>query len=511
MLAYDFVKVAAERFRDLPALVDARGTLSFSGLWQRSRRLADAFIELGVKPGDRVLAGMTNRSEWVEVEVACSLVGAVRGRINWRDSVKEWSWVLKDLAPTVVVVAPEIGETIATIRAEIGADFTILDLGPAGRYEACLAAATEKELPVVDLDAPGAAAHTSGTTGRMKAALYTHKALAARHRNALALVLENASPQSAILHVGPITHMSGLLILPGLFRGARSVMMEHFSPEEFCDVVEKERITHALLAPTIINMVTRFLKTQKRDLSSLERVFYGASPMPPAQLVAAIEAFGRPIFMQGYGSSEGGGLFNTVLYPEAHVRALLNNPARLASCGCPTPFFDVKICTEEGESVPQGEVGEIRVRGDAVSYAYWNQPEATAQSYIDGWFRSGDLGIMDEEGYITLVDRKHDMIISGGLNIYPNEVEAVLCAHPSVVEAAVVGVPDEKWGETVRAFVVLVPGQVLTLDDVQDHCRSKGLAHYKKPTSVEFLTSLPKTAVGKISRRMLRETGRPDT
>jgi fatty-acyl-CoA synthase len=217
-----------------------------------------------------------------------------------------------------------------------------------------------------------------------------------------------------------------------------------------------------------------------------------------------MEVFG-PIFLQGYGSTEGGTIYNTILYPDEHVRALEQNPARLASCGRPVPFFDVRLADDEGREVPPGEMGEVWVRGDATSVRYWNQPEATALAYEDGWFKMGDLAVRDAEGYITIVDRKNDMIVSGGLNVYPREVEDAIAAHPAVVEVAVIGVPDEKWGEAVMACITPLPGTDPTLGEIQQHCRDVGLASYKKPIHLELVDEIPKTAVGKLFRRALRE------
>lgn len=504
MFSHDLVRAAVRRFGLRPALVDRDRTLTFGQLWERIERLAFALIERGVVPGSRVVASMPNRAEWLEVEVACSLVGGIRGRLNWRDSTREWAATLDDLRPTVVVVAPAIADEIAAIRDSGDLGFHLLVVGEGGTYEVALADARPRDLPRLDPDWPAIASHTSGTTGRMKAAVYTHRAAFARHRNCLALVLENAGPDSAILHVGPVTHMSGLLIVPGLFRGARSVLLDRFTPEAFCEAVERERISHVLAAPTIIAAVTSYLEERPRDLSSLVRVMYGSSPIAPAHLRRAMQAFGGSVFMQGYGSSEGGGLFNTVLYPEDHVAALGGEEGLLTSCGRPTPFFDVRVTGEDGQEVAEEAVGELWVRGDAVSSCYWNRPELSAVTYVAGWFRTGDLGWRDARGYVTLVDRKHDMIISGGLNIYPNEVEAILVGHPSVAEVAVIGVPDARWGEMVKACVMLRPGRTVSLEELQDFCRDQGLAHYKKPLALEVLPDLPRTAVGKISRRLLR-------
>jgi acyl-CoA synthetase (AMP-forming)/AMP-acid ligase II len=507
MYVHAMIETATKRFGSSTALIDSQATRSFRELWDRSHRLAFALLERGVEPGRPIVAVMHNRNEWAEFEIAASLSGACRGRLNARDSHREWSWTLADLEPAVVVAGPEFAQALAEIRAGWTLPpFEVLVLGEGGSYEKALATAKPRPLPAFDTDLPGMAYHTSGTTGKLKAAVYTHDGLCRLHRNVLALIMDDVTPEAALLHVGPVTHMSGMLIVPSLFRGARSVMLEQFTPDAFFDAVERHAISHTILAPTIINMLTMALEEKPRDVSSLKRIYYASSPIAPAVLKRAIAAFGRPIFLQGYGCTEGGALFNAVLYPEEHVEALAHNPARLASCGRAVPFFDVDLRRPDGSPAPAGEPGEIWVRGDAVSQGYWRRPEATAESYAGGWFRTGDMATRDAEGYITILDRKHDMIISGGFNVYPHEVEDVIAEHAAVAEVAVIGVPDPKWGEAVKACVVLRPQAALRLKDLQEHCTVKGLAAYKKPLSLDILDQIPKTAVGKISRRLLRET-----
>lgn len=502
MFMHDIVESAAYRFADQVALSDNYRNLSFRDLWERANRLAWALLECGVVAGDRVVISMPNRAEFVESDVAISLIGAIRGRLNVRDSAREWQLLLDDLEPVVVICTPDIAEKLQSI--ELCRPPRFLVVGPQGNYEAALAAAQRRALPNVDPDAVGMATHTSGTTGVLKAALYTHRKLLRRHLNCLAIVMEDVTPQSVILHVAPVTHMSGHMIVPGLFRGARSVMMERFSEADFFEMVERHGVTHTLLPPTIINRLTAYREMHPGSTPTLRRILYAASPIAPAHLERAMRVFG-PIFMQGYSSTEAGGLFNTILYPEEHVRALESDRTRLLSCGRPTPFFDIRIVDDSGTDLPPGEAGEIWVRGDSVSIGYWNRPEATEAAYADGWFKTGDIAKRDEEGYITILDRKHDMIVSGGFNIYPTEVENVLVTHPSVVSVAVVGVPHDAWGEAVQACVVLKPGAELSLDSLQQHCLQAGLASYKKPLALDLVSELPSGATGKVSRRSLKE------
>jgi acyl-CoA synthetase (AMP-forming)/AMP-acid ligase II len=504
-LVHQFMESAVRRFGDAPALKDARGSLSYDQLWDRSRRLAGALHGLGVRPGDRVVALMNNRNEWVEVDNAVSMVGAIRSRLNNRDGAREFAFVLNDTSPSVIITGPEytalIEELVASGKAPAS---RVVGLGDSGDYEELLAAAEPFEPLEFSGDEPYLIFHTSGTTGHYKGALYLHRNWLATYRNILATIMGDMGPDCSLLHVGPLSHQSGILTNPALYRGARSVMMEHFDPASFFDTVEREGITHTILAPAIINALANHPGAAERDLSSLRCIYYSGSPIAPVVLRKAIEVFG-PIFLQGYGSTEGGTIYNTILFPDEHVAALQHHPARLASCGRPSPFFEVRVADEAGDEVPVGEMGELRVKGDAVSVEYWNQPEASAEMYVDGWFRMGDLAIRDPDDFITIVDRKNDMIISGGLNVYPREVEDVISAHPVVNEVVVIGVPDEKWGEAVKACVSVRSGASLSLAELQEHCKAAGLAAYKKPLSLDVVDEVPKTAVGKVFRRALRE------
>jgi acyl-CoA synthetase (AMP-forming)/AMP-acid ligase II len=502
---HEFVQSAVERFGDRTALVDDDGRRTYRELWDRSRRLAGALAGLGVRPGDRVVALMNNRNEWVEIDNAVSMLGAVRGRLNNRDSAREFAFVLNDLRPAVVLTGPEFTSVIRDLVTEQAVPpMQIVGLGPDGDYERLLAAAEPMAPRPVSTDDPYLVFHTSGTTGHYKGAVYLHRNWLAIYRNILAEIMGDVDPDCALLHVGPLSHQSGILTAPALFRGARSVMVSTFDPARVFDLIEQERITHCILAPAIINLLANHPAAEERDLSSLRRIYYSGAPIAPSVLRRAIDVFG-PVFLQGYGSTEGGTIYNTILYPDEHVAALESHPERLSSCGRPSVFFDVRLADDDGKEVPTGDMGEIWVRGDAVSQYYWEQPEATASMYVDGWFRMGDLAVRDEDGYITIVDRKNDMIISGGLNVYPREVEDVVAGHPAVAEVAVIGVPDEKWGEAVKACVSLREGASLTLAELQEHCRQAGLASYKKPLSLDVVDEIPKTAVGKLFRRALRE------
>jgi acyl-CoA synthetase (AMP-forming)/AMP-acid ligase II len=345
--------------------------------------------------------------------------------------------------------------------------------------------------------------YTSGTTGVLKAAMLTHRNWLALTRQTLMMQgLEHGSDVRRC-YAAPVTHAAGTGVLPTLVAGGLNVLLPTFDVELLLETIQRHRITDLLLVPTMINLVMAHPKLDRYDLGSLRTLTYGASPMPPERVKQALEVFG-PILVQGYGQTESTAIIST-LSKEDHVTG--GDPrkeARLASAGRPAFECEVRIVDDAGNDVAPGEVGEIVVRGPNVMAGYWRAPDLTAETLVDGWLHTRDMGRVDGQGYLYLVDRKSDMIISGGFNIYPSEVENVLYTHPAVYEAAVVPVPDEKYGEAVKAVVVLRPGAEAGEADLIAHCRAN-LASYKKPQSVDFVDELPKSPVGKILRRAVRE------
>ncbi len=503
----DFVHSAVLRHRDRVAVVDAYRSLTYRQIWDRASRLSGALMAHGVSKGDRVVVLTGNRAEWIEADLAISLAGAVRGRLNARDSVHEYGLVIQDLEPKAVIVAPAFEEPIAQVLAELGIASTcqLVVLGPSGVYERWIAETPPAKPVPVTADDLYCAIHTSGSSGRYKAAMYSHRAWLNIQRNVLAcLIGGGVASTGTFLHAGPLSHQSGVPTWALFFAGFRAVIMDRFDPDRFFSIVERERPTHTIMVPTMINMIVGDPAAKRRDLTSFASVWYSGSPMAPDHLGAALEVFG-PILLQGYGGTDSGCMYNTIFYPEDHVDALERRPERLASCGRPIPFFDIKLAKEDGAAAQPGEIGEIWVRGDAVSQGYWRRPELTSEAFTEGWFHTGDVASQDEDGFITILDRKNDMIVSGGMNVYPREVEDAIRKHPVVRDAVVVAAPHERWGEAVVACVVLVPGSTLSLNELQEHCRSVGLASYKKPLKLEVVSEMPLTAAGKPLRRQLRD------
>jgi long-chain acyl-CoA synthetase len=346
--------------------------------------------------------------------------------------------------------------------------------------------------------------YTSGTTGRPKGAMLTHRNLLAMVQMFL-LDVNPARETDVLLHAGAITHGSGMSIFHHIARGAASAFpsTRAFEPRRIFEAIQRYRATTMFLAPTMIHMLTTSGAHREYDLSSLHTIFYGGGPMYVEQQQEAVRTFG-PIFCQVFAQGEAPMVCTTL--PKGEHRAG-DDPVmqrRLGSAGRETTGVQVRVVDDSDHAVPPGTPGEIVVRGDLVMKGYWKRPDATAETLRNGWLHTGDVGHLDEDGYLYITDRKKDMVISGGANIYPREVEEVICTHPAVHEVAVIGVPDEKWGESVKALVVLRSAAQASEAEIIEHCRLR-LASYKKPTSVEFLPELPKNAYGKILKRELRE------
>jgi fatty-acyl-CoA synthase len=304
--------------------------------------------------------------------------------------------------------------------------------------------------------------------------------------------------ETRFLATTPISHAAGGMLRPVMFRGGYTRLLQGFDPETFCRTVQTERITCALMVPTILYTLLDYPGLRDYDLSSLEMLIYGAAPMLPGRLRQALEVFG-PIFVQLYGQTEAPQCIATLRKVDHDVR----HPERLASCGLPSAGLDVRLFDAGMNEVPTGMPGEICVRGPLVMEGYWKQPQATAEAFRGGWLHTGDVAIRDRDGFMTIVDRTKDLIISGGVNIYPREVEDALHSHQAVAMAAVIGVPDPKWGEAVTAFVVLKSGVCAAVDELRAHVRDRKGAPWT-PKAIHFLERLPLTGLGKIDRKALR-------
>ncbi|MEY2975858.1 MAG: hypothetical protein RIR49_2278 [Actinomycetota bacterium] len=338
--------------------------------------------------------------------------------------------------------------------------------------------------------------YTGGTTGVPKAAMLPERAVA---QTVFSVSLGWDLPKNRrYLAVAPISHAAGMLVVPTLIAGGSVTLMRGFDPAKWLETVARDRITLSLLVPTMIYAVLDHPDLDSADLSSLETIMYGASPMSPSRLVEGIERIG-PVFAQLYGQTECAGLTTSMGRDEHHV----DDVDRLSSCGQVMPGVRIAVLDDGGRPCDVGEPGEVCVQGISVMDGYWKQPELTAQTIVDGWLHTGDIGVLSPDGFLTLVDRKKDMIVSGGFNVFPREIEDVLSSHPAVSSAAVIGVPDDKWGEAVTALIVLRPGAACEPEELRGLVKDRKGAIYT-PKTIEFVDALPLTAVGKPDKKVLR-------
>ncbi|MDD0838415.1 AMP-binding protein [Curvibacter sp. HBC61] len=506
-----FLQRSARFWPDKPAVLFRDQVLTYQALEARSNQLAHALAALGLKRGDRVAIVSPNRPEIVEFECALYKLGLVKVALNARLAPSELADALSNAEPVAVAAGPEHRRMVQAAVADLnGLQHHIgFDVDPAQEpdwidYEALLAPHSTAHR-AIDLQPQDLAVlhFTSGSTGKLKAAMQTVGNRRASLRKII-LGRMHAGPGDVLALCGPITHASGMFIQPMLFQGAAILLMERFHPAEMLEAIEKHRVSICFFVPAMIHALLAEPSLRTRDLSSLRLVSYGAAPMSPSRIREAWQAFG-PVLAQGYGAAETTGGVIT-LTTEDHQRAMSGErPELLASCGRPAGESDVQVLNDAGQAVQGDEVGEICVRGDDVFAGYWRADELAAQAIdAQGWLRTGDLARVDHEGYVFIVDRKKEMLVSGGFNVYPSEVEAVLAQHPSVYEVCVIGVPDEHWGEAVKAVVVLRAGQQASAEDMMDFCRSR-LADFKRPRSVDFVDQLPKNSNGKLSRKDVRE------
>jgi long-chain acyl-CoA synthetase len=476
---------AARYYSERTALSSGGRRSTFRELHERVARLAAALSRHGFRVGDRLAILLPNESEYIELVYACAWLGVIAVPLNTRLSAIEIDHVLADASPRGLIRHSSLPAPTVRPLWERVLDEEPLDVEAGSPPD-----------PIYDPSAVFALIYTSGTTGRPKGVMLTHANILANvdHVNYWMPYREGG----VYLHAAPIFHIADF---PFMFAspafGARQVTIPKFSPRSFCETVEGERVTHTVLVPTMINLLTQFPELKQYDLSSLEVLGYGGSPMAPELVRRTRELLPNLKLIQVYGLSETG--FLTALRDQEHTES------RLTSCGRPCPGIDVRVVDESGNEIEAGRPGELVVRGANVMRSYWNNREETALAFRAGMFRTGDIGYQDADGYFYILDRLKDMIVTGGENVYSGEVEAVIYAHPAVREAAVFGIPDPQWGELVTACVVLKPGMALGADELAAHCR-RSLANYKIPRRVEFSeTELPKGGSGKILKKVLRE------
>jgi acyl-CoA synthetase (AMP-forming)/AMP-acid ligase II len=506
------------RSPDRVAVVFEGRRTTYGDLLSRSQRLGHALRLRGVAPQDRVAVLAMNCSEWFELSFVCQLNAFILATVNFRLAPPEMAYILKDSAPKVLVFEQQYADTVAALRVELPSIEHYVCIGDAPPdwalgYEALLAGGRAEGVPsagplLARDGAPSAPQpcdyalliYTSGTTGRPKGVVKTQAAtLASLEINAYNLGLR---PDSRILIIMPMFHVGAMSEASAmLYAGGTVVLHRKFEPVEVLKAIERERITHVHMAPTMVQALLDEPSIRTHDTSSLRIFNYAAAPMPVGLLKRAMMRFG-PIFMDIYGSTEAPG---TILFPHQHV--VDGDPQqvkRLGSVGQSNAITDVCIIDDDGKPCPPGIAGEILVRSEAAMAGYWNDSAATLRAMRNGWFHTGDIGYLDDQDYLFLVDRKKDMIISGGENIYCREVEEALMEHGGLQDVAVIGIPDSYWGEAVHAVAVAKPGVNVSEADLIAFVGLR-IARYKRPKSVEFVVDLPRLPSGKVMKHVLRD------
>jgi len=500
----DLIRRGAAQHGPRTAVSFGGRSLSFAEVDALSASLAHALRARGAEPGTRIALLVNNSLYSVPLDFACVKAALNRVPLNARLSLPEHVRMLQDTGCRLLVFGADLAERAAALREALpGLDCDGLDASLPGGADLIAAAAQQ---PARDPDLQVSAddviltLFTSGTTGTLKAAQHTQGSYAAICRNVL-LNLLPATPDDAMLHAASLIHASGVFVLPFWLRGGRTVILPGFEPESFLAAIERERATAINLVPTMLQMLVETPAMATCNVDALRYVIYGASPMPRPVIERAMALWGQHRFWQYYGQTEVP-LCLAVLRPEDH------HGERLGACGQPAVEVEVRLLDESGHDVAPGQPGEIAVRAPSAVAGYHAAPELTAETFKpDGWVLTRDVGVFDEHGFLFLKDRTSDMIVSGGYNVYPREVEEALLAHPAVRECAVVGLPDDKWVEAVTAVVALAPGNAESdalAAELIAHVAAR-LASYKKPQRVIFTEQIPKTAVGKLNRRALRD------
>ena len=476
---------------------------TFAAFDKATNQVANGLIALGQKPNARIGYMGMNSDRYFEVLLGAAKANTVLVGINWRLAGPEVVYVLQDAGCETMFVGAEFVPLIEAIKAHCPKLKNVIAIDGGHKswtaYESWRDGQSDKDPNLkITADDDAIQLYTSGTTGHPKGVQLTNG-------NYMAFFKSSQEAQWADFDVGdpnliamPNFHVAGANMgLTSLAQGSKGIVMKTVVPDEIFDLIEKFKIKNMFLVPAVILMLVQHPRIKTTDISSVKRMFYGASPITEELLKTAQAIFKGCGFFQLYGLTETVGA-GTALQPSDHQGALLR------SCGKPYPGLDVKVIDEHGKDVAQGSVGEIVIKGGTVMKGYWNKPEATEKSIKNGWFYTGDAGYFDKGGFLFIHDRVKDMIVSGGENIYPAEVENAIFGHAAVADVAVIGVPDDKWGEAVKAIVVLKPGQAATPEDIIAFTRSR-IAGYKLPKTVDFIEALPRNPSGKILRRELRE------
>jgi fatty-acyl-CoA synthase len=499
----DLTEQAVARFGDRLALIDDVRAITYAQIGEFGSQYEQVFRHLGLRRGNSFAMLVTSRADCPAIVYAGQAIGMRYTPLHPLGSLEDHAYILQDAEIDLLIVdettflehGAELAQRVPTLKVVVPLNSSALG---EGLFQRAARFTPGKPPKGAQNDDIAGISYTGGTTGTPKGVVHTHRSFLA------AVLLELAIwewPKDVrFLSATPLSHATAMILPPVLVRGGTFFIHDRFDPIAFFETIQRERITATFLVPTMIYRLLDHPRLNEFDLSSLQMIIYGAAPISPTRLTQAIDVFG-PVFCQLYGQTEAPQIL-TYLSKADHDP---QNSARLASCGTPVPSLQVEILNSEGEICKVGEIGEICARGPLVMEGYWKRPAETASVLRGGWLHTSDMARRDKAGYITIVDRARDMVISGGFNVYPAEVEAALMSHPAVAHAAVIGIPDPKWGEAVAAFVRLGADCEANEAELIAHVRQlKGSV--QAPKLITFVNSLPETAVGKVDKKVLRES-----
>jgi fatty-acyl-CoA synthase len=498
----EVLKRNAEIFPDKASVIGPGNRFTYRQLYERANSLAQGLLDLGVGRGDIVGILLYNCTEYIEVTFAVNQIGAVWLPLNFRLAAPEFQYILSDAGAKALITETEFVPVIQTVQKDLPLLKHVMVLGektPDGwlgyREVVTTHAGAKPPHAEVTLDDLHRLMYTSGTTAHPKGVMLSYGNL--YWKNVGHILTFGITDADRTLVVGPLYHVGGM-DLPGtgtLYAGGSLVILRRFDPKEVLISIEQEKVTNLWLSPAMTIMLFNAPEFDQYDVSSVRFIIDGGEKMPATLIQKFREKFPNAWFADAYGLTE------TVSGDTFLAKDRMLN--KIGSVGKPVPHLRIRISDDSGREMPPGRLGEICLKGPKVFKSYWNNPEATAKAIVDGWFRTGDIGMLDPDGYLYIMDRKKDMIISGGENIASPEVERVIYEIPAVLEAAVIGVPHPKWLEVPKAYVVVRPGETLTAQEIETHCQEK-LAKFKVPKEIEFIDQLPRNPSGKVLKRELR-------
>lgn len=510
MRLHDFLDYHAREHADIDFAILGDRHLSYAEAQTQTYRIANALVDAGLEVGERIAVLSKNSIEMMLIYYAASRVGVVPVPLNYRLAPPEWAYIITDAGAKLLICQQALADALAPVVSELGSVEQLIVIGETrdgwSRWEDFCGDQSDSNSSASRRCITEAndlyQMYTSGTTGRPKGAVLSHRAVT-RQLQQFQQVLAT-QPGDRSLVVAPVYHAAAaIMAFATVQQGGTLYIQEDFVPEDTVRALSEHGITVALLVPAMIQFCLLAVPdVRRRSYDSLRLLVYGASPISEQTLREAMEVF-KCEFLQGYGMTETTAVL-TYLMPEDHRRALAGESALLASAGRPLLGTELRIVDDDDEPVANGTVGEIVGRGPQIMSGYWNLPEQTEKALRGGWLHTGDAGVLDDDGYLYIQDRVKDMIVSGGENVYPREIEDVLFSHPEVADAAVIGIPSERWGEEVKAVVVRKDGCDLSADDIMAFCKGK-LGGYKQPRSVDFIDALPRNPSGKVLKKDLRE------